>query len=295
MLLLLNGEELSVAEMQEILGMGQSRISTHLGKLKQAGLVEDRRSGKNIYYSIPPVPHGPKPQLRELVQLSREDLSEAEADAIGLRVVIAKRQDKVQQYFDQLAGKFSRSYCPGRTWHGLSHLLLHLLPAMNIADLGAGEGTLSQLLAKSARKVIAVDSSAKMVDFASKTARENGFTNLEFRQGDMEDPPIEPGSMDLVLFSQALHHANTPQRALLAAQKLLRPGGTIAILDLLAHQFEEARELYADIWLGFREADLLLMLERANFIQASVSVVTKEAQPPHFQTILAIARKPENC
>ena len=122
---------------------------------------------------------------------------------------------------------------------------------MVIADLGAGEGTFSQLLAQRAQQVIAVDNSEKMVEFGANLAREHGLSNLEFRLGDMEAVPIESGQVDLAFFSQSLHHAQHPERAVAEAWRILKPGGRIAILDLARHQFEEAREMYADMWLGF--------------------------------------------
>src|SRR5439155_9916752 len=131
--------------------------------------------------------------------------------------------------------------------------------------LGAGEGTLAQLLAKNAKRVIAIDNSEKMVEFGSELAREHGFENLEYRRGDIEDPPIAANSVDLAIFSQALHHANKPARALVAAHRILKKNGRIAILDLLAHNFEKARELYADTWLGFSEVELHQMLKASGF------------------------------
>ena len=124
-----------------------------------------------------------------------------------------------------------------------------------------------------------------MVEFGASLAREHGFTNLEYRVGDIEDPPIEAGSVDLALFSQALHHANNPARALAAARRILKPGGRVAVLDLLAHQFEQAREMYADMWIGFSEAELHRLLEGAGFEEIEVHVVAREEQPPHFQTM----------
>jgi ubiquinone/menaquinone biosynthesis C-methylase UbiE/biotin operon repressor len=288
---LLEGGELSVAEIQEVLGMGQSRISTHLAQLKAAGLAIDRRVGKNIYYRWSTGEVFPTAELKRLVRLAIADLPEAVADRAALEHVIAKRRDRAREYFNKLAGKFGRSYCPGRSWQGLSHLLLTLVPEIDVADLGAGEGTLSQLIARRARKVIAVDLSEKMVEFGSNLAKSHGFTNLEYRLGDLEDPPIEPGTIDLAIFSQALHHASNPDRALGAAAKILRAGGRVVILDLLAHSFEQARELYADLWLGFSEVELLQLLQKNGFSQAEAQVVSREANTPHFQTILATGVK----
>lgn len=290
LLLLLRQEELSVLELQEILGMGQSRISAHLAQLRQGQLVRDRRAGKNIYYAL--TDDAASAQFAPILASSRDELPEALADEKALRLLLHKRRDKAREYFDQLAGKFGRTYCPGRTWEGLAHMLLTLLPAeLVIADLGAGEGTVSQVLARRAKQVICVDNSEKMVEFGAALATTHGFTNLEYRLGDLEAPPIAPASIDLALLSQALHHAMRPQHAISAAHGILRDGGRVAVLDLLAHQFEQARELYADHWLGFTEAQLHDFLESAGFRQIEIAVVAHDEQNPQFQTVLATALK----
>ena len=295
LLILLEKAELTVNEIQEILNMGQSRISAHLAQLKRAGLVQDRRAGKHVYYGLAPAgDDGADParaRLREIVAASAKEITESATDRIALELVLRKREDRAREYFNRLAGKFGRSYCPGRSWQGMAHMLLGLLPPMIIADLGAGEGTLSQLLARTARRVIAVDYSEKMVEFGAGLAREHGFTNLEYRLGDIQSPPIEAGSVDLAIFSQALHHASQPARALAAAHGILKPGGRLVILDLLSHNFEQARELYADLWLGFSEVELHRLLEAVGFADIGISVVSREEQSPHLQTILATANK----
>jgi ubiquinone/menaquinone biosynthesis C-methylase UbiE len=292
LLLLLEREELSVAELQEILSTGQSRISTHLAQLKQAGLVEDRKQGKNSLYRL---------KDRQLLDLLLVDLlhaaggeiPEAASDTKALQLVLEKRRDRVRGYFDELAGKFGREYVPGRSWKGLAETLLQLMPPMAIGDLGAGEGTFSQLLAQRAERVIAVDNSAKMVEFGAKLAKENGLKNLEYKLGDLESPPIEEGTLDLAFFSQSLHHALHPQQAVRAAYRLLKPQGRIVILDLKRHGFEQAREMYADTWLGFSEIELRTFLEQAGFRKVESWIVDRQKQTPAFETILAIGSKLE--
>lgn len=293
-LLLLREEELSVAELQEILALPQSNISAQLAKLKGAGLVTDRRSGKNRLYRLPDVPARERESHERflgIVEAAGTEIREVKRDSTALRVVRKKRANVAQAYFDALAGKFGRHYIPGRSWKGLAETLLKLMPPMVIADLGAGEGTLSQLLAQRAKQVIAVDSSEKMVAYGADLARKHGFTNLEFRLGDLEAPPIEPGTVDLVLFSQALHHAQQPAKAISAAFGLLKPGGRIVLLDLLKHGFEKARVLYADVWLGFSEVEIIEMLEGAGFKNVETKIVHREQKSPHFQTMLTIGEK----
>ena len=293
LLVLLEEEELSVAELQDILGMGQSRISSHLAQLKRAGIVEDRRAGKNVYYGLTTKggPDAASAKVGELTRALAREMPETRRDRTALKIVLRKRQDKAREYFDQLAGRFGRSYVPGRSWQALAHTMIALLPPLTVADLGAGEGTLSQLLAKRARKVIAIDNAPKMVEFGSQLAKRHGFKNLEYRLGDIEAPPIAKGSIDLAIFSQALHHAIHPERAIAAAHRLLKKNGRIVILDLLSHRFEKARELYADHWLGFSEVQLHQWLEEAGFGDLEVTVVSREKESPHFQTVFATGVK----
>src|SRR5215467_77442 len=293
LLLLLEQEELSVAELQQILGMGQSRISSHLAQLKRAGVVEDRRAGKNVYYGAirSAGRNGARGRIQQILQVLAREVPETARDRTALKLALRKRQDKARRYFDELAGKFGRSYVPGRSWEALAHVLITLLPPLTVADLGSGEGTLAQLLAKTARKVIAVDSSPKMIEFASELAKKHGFRNIEYCLGDMQEPPIANNSVDLAIFSQALHHAPKPERAIKSAHSILRKNGRIVILDLLSHSFERARELYADHWLGFSEVQLHQLLENAGFKNIDVRVVSREKQSPHFQTVFATGVK----
>jgi ubiquinone/menaquinone biosynthesis C-methylase UbiE/DNA-binding HxlR family transcriptional regulator len=289
--LLLEREELSVAELQEILAMGQSTISTHLSQLKQAGIVEDRRTGKNILYRLKAFGNGTQDQVLDVLRHAVKEIPEAGEDRDALRLALRRRQDKVRSYFDALAGKFGRQYVPGRSWQGLAETFLMLMPPLMIADLGAGEGTVSQLLARRAKKVIAVDNSEKMVEFGSSLARAHGVKNLEYRLGDLEELPIKKGEVDVAFFSQSLHHAQHPPRALAEAFRIVKPGGRLIVLDLLKHHFEEARALYADVWLGFSEVELRRMLNDAGFQNISTALVHREAESPHFETILAAGDK----
>jgi len=290
---LLAGDELSVNELQEITRMGQSRISTHLGMLQDAGLVALRREGKRSFYRTLPTPEEGAGEVLKLGLRAARELPEHADDAANLRRVLKRRNEQAEVYFNQVAGRFDRVYGPGRSWQAFGHLLLRILPPLEVADLGSGEGLLSELLARRCKKVIAVDNSAKIVAFGAKKAKRNGLKNLEFRLGDIEDPPLAAESVDLVVLSQALHHAENPARALAAAFRILRRGGRILLLDLLRHNFERAHELYGDRWLGFAEGELHRWLEAAGFKRIELTLVAQEEEPPHFQTLLACGEKPE--
>jgi ArsR family transcriptional regulator len=286
LLLLLEQEELSVAELQEILAQGQSRISTHLAQLKQAGLVDDRRTGKNAFYRLTA-----PAELMDLLRKADSEVPQAAEDRQALRLALRKRQDQMRRYFDELAGKFGRQYVPGRSWKGVAEALLKLMPPLVIADLGAGEGTISQLMAQRAKRVIAIDNSEKMVEFGSELARKHGIGNMEYRLGDLEDVPIRSATVDLAFLSQALHHARHPQRAVEEARRILKPGGRIAVLDLNRHHFEEAREMYADVWLGFTELELERYLKGGGFRNVETAVVYREPEAPYFETLLGTGEK----
>ncbi|HUB30732.1 MAG TPA: metalloregulator ArsR/SmtB family transcription factor [Terracidiphilus sp.] len=288
-LLLLKEEELSVAELQEILTMGQSSISTHLSQLKQAGLVEDRRTGKNNLYRL--TSSGGGDLLEELIGQAAGEIPEAAADRAAMGLVVKKRQDRMRAFFDSMAGRLGKDYVPGKSWKSLADALLRLLPPMVIADLGSGDGGSAVLLSESAVRVIGVDSSEKMLDVAREQALRAAAHNVEFRLGEMEELPIDDASVDLAFFSQSLHHAAHPERALREAARIVRAGGRIAILDLAKHRFEEARDLYADEWLGFSEAEMETMLAKAGFDDIRVSIVDKDPDAPQFQTLLAVGRK----
>src|SRR5205814_7008027 len=251
---LLEKDELSVNELQEITRMGQSRISTHLGLLQDAGLLRSRREGKRTFYGLNQNADGVARDFIDLAVRRAQETHEHSAAQLNLKRVLARRHEQAQVYFNQIAGRFDRVYGPGRSWQAFGHLLLRVMPPLVVADLGSGEGLLSELLARRCKKVIAVDNSEKIVAFGAAKAKKNNLKNLEFRLGDLQQPPLEPESVDLVILSQALHHAEDPANAVAATYKILKNGGQVMILDLAQHQFEQAHQLYGDRWLGFAES-----------------------------------------
>lgn len=287
LLALLMREELSVAELQEILGLGQSRTSSQLALLRQANLVSDRRDGKKAFYSLrASLPPRTVALLRAAAD-SVAELPQLEEDQANLDRILQKRRRTQEQYFNLIAGRLGKNYCPGRSWEAIGHLALRLTPAIDIADLGAGEGLVSQLLAHRARQVWCIDNSVKMVEVGTELARKNGLANLTYKHGDIEHVPLPDRSVDLAILSQALHHAQHPQTAVNEAHRILRPGGQLLVLDLNEHTFEKARDLYADVWLGFKESALHGFLKKAGFQKVEVNAVAREEQPPHFETLLA--------
>lgn len=291
LLALLLKEELSVAELQDILAMGQSRISSQLAQLRQAGFVSDRRDGKKAFYSLRSDLPSKRLSLLKAACEAVADQPESAEDRSNLDRILLKRRRVSEQYFNLIAGRLGKGYCPGRSWEALGHLALRLVPAITVADLGAGEGLVSQLIAHRAERVWCIDSSPRMVEVGAELARKNGLANLVYKLGDIEAVPLPDQSVDLAILSQALHHASHPQTAVHEACRILKPGGQLLVLDLKEHHFEKAHELYGDLWLGFTESALHGFLKNAGFAKVEVTTVSREEREPHFETLLASGEK----
>jgi ubiquinone/menaquinone biosynthesis C-methylase UbiE/biotin operon repressor len=285
---LLAQEELSGTDLMEILNMGQSRISTHLNLLKEVGLVTDRREGRRTFYSIAP---GPAAGLWEKVLVENATSPEFEADLAGLEVLRERRRSEKRAYFDRVAASFGEQLLPGRTWEGLARAILHLCPRARYADLGIGDGMLTLMLAEVAQVVTAVDLSPEMLAQLSARAKKRGIHNIETVEGDIEALPLPDESHDVVVMSQALHHARDPVRALKEARRVLVPGGRVLVIDLLAHQEDWVREKLEHVHLGFTEAALSQALVAAGFQNTFLQRAARDPQPPNFMTLVATAQR----
>ena len=290
MLRLLSREELSVAELQEILEMGQSRISSHLSLLRRNQMVMDRKDGKKTFYILS-LDKSPRYDIVRLALSEDSDEDFWESDQSGLTRVLERRREVSEKYFEEVADRLGKHYVPGRSWESIGHFLFRLVPNIVVADLGAGEGMISQLLAERAKKVFCIDSSKSMVRLGTNLAKKNNLANLFYKQGDIEKVPLADKSIDIALMSQSLHHAQHPIKALEEAYRILKPSGQLVVLDLKKHNFEKARENYGDLWLGFRENDLYKMIKEVGFKKARVETVSKEENEPYFETILGVGER----
>lgn len=282
-------EELSGTDLMEILNMGQSRVSTHLALLKEVGLVQDRKAGRRTFYSIAA---GPAAGFWQEVQSENAQAPEFAADAAGLMALKERQRGERRAYFDRVAASFGDELLPGRTWEGLARAVLQLAPRARYADLGIGDGLLTLMLADVAARVTAVDLSKEMLAQLETRARSKGITNIELVEGDIEDLPLADLSHDVVVASQALHHARVPARALAEAHRILVRGGRLLVIDLLAHTEEWVREKLEHAHLGFTERDLETLVSEAGFEKVRVQRAARDPQPPHFMTLVATAIKP---
>lgn len=282
-------EELSGSDLMEILNLGQSRVSTHLNLLKEVGLVIDRRHGRRTLYSLSP---GPAAALWDKVLAENQTSPEFLADVAGLEALRERRRAESRAYFDRVAAAFGEQVLPGRTWEGLARSLLQLAPRGRYVDLGVGDGLLTLMLSEIAEHVTAVDISAQMLDQLRQRAAAKGIRNIETLEADIEHLPLPDASHDVVVASQALHHARDPERALREAWRVLVPGGRLLVIDLLAHNEEWVRDQLQHVHLGFTEQQLDELISAAGFEHASLQRAARDPQPPHFMTLVATATRP---
>lgn len=285
---LLGREELSGTDLMEILNMGQSRISTHLTLLKEVGVVTDRRAGRRSYYSIQP---GPQKDLLDQVLAESQSSAEFAADLLGFESLQERRRGEARAYFDRVAATFGEQILPGRTWEGLCRGVLRLAPRVRYVDLGIGDGLLTMMLAEVAESVTAVDLSPEMLVQLETRAKAKGLHNIETIEGRIDDLPLEDESFEVAVFSQALHHADDPLQALKESRRILTPGGTLLVLDLLAHTEHWVRDKLQHRHMGFGETELRDLAQRAGFQDVSVQRAARDPHPPHFMTLVATGKK----
>ncbi|HEV7122241.1 MAG TPA: metalloregulator ArsR/SmtB family transcription factor [Rhodanobacter sp.] len=288
LLALLEREELTVAELAAVLHLAQPRVSTHLAKLKEAGLVRDRRAGVSAYYRANN--EGDQAQ-HDLLSSLRATIDDAllREDAARLPGVLANRASE-EGWADTVAGDMERHYSPGRTWETLARSLLQLLETGDVLDIASGDGITAELLAPHAHSIVCVDSSERVVDAA--TRRLKAFANVRVIQGDMHALELGEQRFDLVLMLHALTYAEHPALAVAEAARVLRPGGRLLAVTLGQHDHRAVVEPFDHRNLGFSNAQLDAHARNAGLEVLSCNRLSRERKAPHFEVISLLARKP---
>ena len=288
LLALLAGEELTVAELSSITQLAQPRVSTHLAKLKEAGLVRDRRAGVSAYYRFDE--DKLDPAQRELWRSLREGSDDPllRQDAERVPAVLASRAAE-QNWADSVAGDMERHYSPGRTWEALARTVLPLFEVGDVLDIASGDGVLAELLSPHAKRYVCIDTSARVVAAAGERLRR--FHNVEVREGDMHALPCKDNSFDLVVLMHALTYSAQPAQAVAEAARVLRRGGRVLLSSLAKHEHRAVVEAYGHVNLGFTAKELRKFAEKAGLEIASSETVTRERRPPHFEVISLIGIK----
>lgn len=289
LLKLLDGEELTVAELSAITRLAQPRVSTHLSRLKEAGLVRDRRAGVSAYYRFDE--DMLDPAQRSLWQALRDGSDDPllRQDAERVPGVLATRAAD-QNWADSVAGDMERHYSPGRTWEAMARSALPLLESGDVLDVASGDGVLAELLAPHARRYACIDTSPRVVAAARERLRP--YRNVEVLEADMHDLPFGDASFDLVVLMHALTYAAKPAQAVAEGARVLRPGGRLLLSSLARHEHRSVVEAYGHANLGFTEKELKRFVDKAGLKLQSTETVTREKRPPHFEVMSLIAGKP---
>ncbi len=292
LLRVLDKDRFNVKELTGILGLAQSGVSRHLGLLKESDLVIEERDGAFSFYRL-------SPSIREDANTPLWPLLQAQFGAAAQSPLVKADDARLQEVLRMRRENFEhvgpdtrdgRQLVPGRSWAAWSRALGLLLPALEVADLGCGEGYLTVETARWARHVTAVDRSAGVLTRAKALAARKRLQNISWKKGELEALPIDTASTDVALLSQALHHASDPAGALAEASRILKPGGRLLILDLRPHDETWVREKLGDRWFGFSDEHLSGLLTRAGFTDIRVALGARRTNDP-FTVLLAVGTK----
>ncbi len=289
LLLLLDREELSVAELAAITQLAQPRVSTHLSRLKEAGLVSDRRDGVFVYYRI--AQNNPDPALDEMWQLLRKNTQDplVQQDYERIRQVLSTRSGE-GTWADSVAGDMERHYSPGRTWEATARGLVHLLEPGDVLDIASGDGVLAELLAPRARSITCLDISSRVAEAGRKRLAD--FSNVSFEVGDMHALPVEDSSFDTVLLMHALTYTENPAQVFREVARVLRPGGKLLAVTLESHRHAKAVEPFNHVNLGFTTAQLEALTKQAGLDVRACTVSAVEKRTPNFSVLSLSATRP---
>lgn len=282
-------DRFNVTELTGILGAAQSNVSRHLTLLKDARLVVESREQGFVYYRLADdVRHNGQAALWPLLDAqfqSEADTPLVRQDDVRLQEVLRLRKEDFDTHGDV------RQLVPGRSWAAWSRALAHLLPPLDVADIGCGEGYLTVEAAAWARHVVGIDRSDEVLERAKALALRRKVSNVDWKKGDLTRLPLRDSSLDVALLSQALHHANDPERALAETTRVLKPGGRVLILDLRAHDQDWVRQRFGDQRLGFTQDELRTLLTGAGLSQPRVGIGAAKTGDP-FTVLVASAVKP---
>jgi ubiquinone/menaquinone biosynthesis C-methylase UbiE len=293
---LLHLERLNVSELTGIVGLAQSGVSRHLGLLKEARLVEERREGTFTFFRLAPALTGAENGFGPIWPVLRAAFDATAATPLGraddarLEEVRRVRKENFDEHADPAAA--GRQLVPGRSWAAWARALAHVMPRLVVADIGCGEGYLTVEAARFAEGVIAIDRSPAMLQRGRELARRRRVSNIRWKRGSIESLPLDSASLDLALPSQALHHADDPAKAAAEAVRVTKPGGRVLVLDLRRHDQRWVSDTLGDRWLGFDDNELAALLRAAGLVDVRVTVGARRARDP-FTVLVASGTRPK--
>jgi SAM-dependent methyltransferase/DNA-binding transcriptional ArsR family regulator len=283
---LLRERELCVSDLVRVTGIAQSRVSTHLGRLREAGFVWDRKQGTQCFYGL---------ALDTLPDTARAVLDEASKSADPTLLGDQKRLSELDNERrgglpESVADELERYYSPGRTWQSLAVGIAALLKLGDVLDVGSGDGAAAASLAPYCRSLTCIDTSARMIESAKERLAK--LPHVQAQVADVHELPFAPASFDAVLMFHTLTYAEQPKKALAECARVLRPGGRLVLLCLNEHQQHEVTARYGERHPGFSPLGVRALLSGAGLEVGASEIACREAKKPHLEVVLAIADKP---
>jgi len=286
LLALLEREELTVAELAQITRLAQPRVSTHLARLREAGLVVDRREGVSVYYRIrSSAEHGGPMRLWKALSKQLDDALIL-ADQEHLEKAMNQRASG-SNWPDAVAGDMERHYSPGRTWEATARALVHLLRLGRVLDVASGDGVMAELLAARADSIDCIDISERVVEAGRK--RVELLENVRFYQGDMHALPFEASSFDTVLMLHALTYSDQPENAFAEARRVLKPGGRLLGASLARHRYQSEVRAYGHLNNGFQTSEIEGMINQTGLKPRYCEETSIERRTPNFKILTFLA------
>lgn len=286
---LLGKAELTVADITSVTELAQSRVSTHLGRLKDAGLLRVRRVGASTYYAVN---EGAMPEpARRMWELVRGEVDDSVLESDGQRCDdLLRARESATSWPDSIAGEMDRHYSPGRTWEATARGLIELLRLGDVLDVGSGDGAIAQLLAPRARSITCLDRSERMIAAAKKRLADQ--ENVRVCVGDMHELPFEDESFDEVLLFNTLTYARKPECVVTEARRVLRPGGNLVAITLNGHGHAPITQAYGHLQPGFDVRMMRSLFSSVGFEVSHCDVTSRERRKPYFEVVTALCSRP---
>jgi SAM-dependent methyltransferase len=286
---LLRERELCVTDLVRVTGIAQSRVSTHLGRLREAGFVRDRRKGAQSFYALA-LDTLPGTAQAVLDDAAKSEDPTLEGDQKRLSELDVERRGGLPE---SASDDLERDYSPGRSWQSLTLGVASLLRLGDVLDVGSGEGAAASALAPHCRSLTCVDVNARLVETAR--IRLAKYPHVRAQVADVHALPFDDASFDDVLVFHTLTYARHPSRALEECARVLRPGGRLVLLCLDQHKQHEVTARYGERHPGFSPRAVRGLLTRAGLEVSTSEIACRESKKPHLQVVLAVADKPRTA
>src|SRR5829696_213624 len=250
--------ELTVSELAQILGQSQPRVSRHLKLLCEAGLLDRFREGSWVFYRLSSG-SAAGALSRHLVAACGESDETVALDLQRLAAIKRQRAELAAAYFRENAVQWHKIRSlyvdEGEVETALTEIIAAAAPR-DLLDIGTGTGRMLEILGPRVASALGIDQSREMLAVARVNLERAGLSNSIVRLGDMYQLPLPDASFDAVVIHQVLHYADRPAEAIAEAARVLRPNGSLIVVDFAPHALEYLRDEHAHRRLGFADTDV---------------------------------------